>query len=44
MLHPIYTQSDKVMLAAGKNTDTPTNPPPIPHPLPYYWMNELANK
>ena len=34
MLHQIFIYSDKVMLAAGKNTT-----PPIHH-LPSFWMNE----
>ncbi len=40
MLHQIYMFSYKVKLAAGLNND----PPLLPHPVPFYWINELTNK
>ena len=43
MLHQIFMYSDKVKLAAGQNNDTP-HPPPLPHHLPSYWINEQTNK
>ena len=43
MLHQIFTYSDKVRLAACYNDEAPYLPP-LPHSLPYFWMNELTNK
>ena len=43
MLHEIFMYSDKVMLAASYNNDTP-HPFPLLLPLPSLWINELTNK
>ena len=40
ILHQIIMFSNKVKLLVGQNND----PPPIPHQLKSYWINELTIK
>ena len=42
-LTPIFMFSNNVNCVAGQNNNL-TNPPPLPHPLPSYWMNDPTKK
>ena len=44
LLHQICMYSNKKILPVGWNIIIPHHSPPLPNPIPFYWMNKLTNK